>query len=216
MQRHALLSVAFVLSAYGAREYANAAPAPAPAHTVAPDVALAPDATSPSAPGGDEPEASKKSDALVRFDPPRTTYYAVTFVNLHTSELLPIEAERELASDELSRFLRCRVTGDTREMAREPFEVARRLASRFDRDRIEIVSGYRSDKLNELLRKKGHEVASKSRHVMGEALDFRVPGVDAVELARAASEIHAGGIGTYRESGFIHVDVGPVRRWRGR
>jgi len=101
-------------------------------------------------------------------------------------------------------------------MSRTPYEVALRMAERFDERRIEIISGYRSEKFNEHLRKKGRQVAARSHHIKGEALDFRIPGVGAAELARAVAEIHRGGIGTYRQSGFVHVDVGRDRRWRGR
>ena len=90
------------------------------------------------------------------------------------------------------------------------------LADRFGSERIEVVSGYRSPKLNESLRKKGHQVASESQHTHGAALDFRVVGVPAEALAQAAGELHVGGIGTYRESDFVHLDTGRPRRWSGR
>jgi uncharacterized protein YcbK (DUF882 family) len=79
-----------------------------------------------------------------------------------------------------------------------------------------VVSGYRSPKFNEALRKKGRQVASRSHHTLGEALDFRLPDVEAEALAAAAEEIHVGGLGTYASSGFVHVDVGRDRRWGGR
>jgi hypothetical protein len=145
---------------------------------------------------------------------PRTTRYAVTFQHLHTRELLPIALR--VPEERLSSFLRCRASGDERSMDPVPMGVALRLARRFGAERVEIISGFRSPKLNERLRKKGHEVASDSQHTRGTALDFRVVGVPAVELARAAGEVHTGGIGTYRESDFIHVDTGRDRRWSGR
>ena len=57
--------------------------------------------------------------------------------------------------------------------------------------RIEIVSGYRTPKLNEMRRKKGHHVALHSEHSLGHAVDFRIVrsgetrGVDPRELERA-------------------------------
>jgi hypothetical protein len=146
---------------------------------------------------------------------PRTTTMRTTVFNVHSREVLPIP-EGGVAAARLSDFLRCRATGQTREMSARPMEVALAMAELLDAPRVHVVSGFRSEKLNELLRKKGHGVAARSRHVRGEALDFRIPGVPAPALARAVAEMHEGGIGTYRESDFVHVDVGPNRRWRGR
>lgn len=145
---------------------------------------------------------------------PLTVRYAITFQHLHTRELLPVALR--VPVERLDTFLRCRATGHTRRMAPEPFDVAVKMGARFGASRVEVVSGYRSVKLNERLRKKGHEVASDSQHTHGTALDFALPGVPAVELARAVGAVHAGGIGTYRQSGFVHVDIGRPRRWTGR
>jgi uncharacterized protein YcbK (DUF882 family) len=46
-----------------------------------------------------------------------------------------------------------------------------------------------------------------------EAIDIRVPGVTTRELQSAALALHRGGVGYYGRSKFVHVDVGPVRRW---
>jgi len=146
----------------------------------------------------------------------RSVDYELTFWNVHTKEVLPVGGSGEVDPEELSHFLRCRVTNDETEMANEPFRVAVEMARRFESERVHVISGFRSPKFNEMLRKKGHEVATRSRHLLGQALDFKVPEVGAAELAAAAGEIHVGGIGTYRTSGFIHVDVGPERRWNGR
>lgn len=150
-------------------------------------------------------------------DAPQTTRFVVTFHHLHTHEVLPVESADHLPSEaRLAHFLRCRATWDARPMSPEPVAVAVRMAVAHERDRVDVISGFRSPKLNELLRKKGREVARDSRHIVGEALDFRIPGVAAVELADAVTRTHVGGVGTYPVSGFVHVDVGPARRWRGR
>lgn len=158
-------------------------------------------------------EGEKKSSLQTDFIAPQVVHFSHTFFHIHTHELFPVAR----VTDEQARghFLRCRLTGAEHEMAREPFGVALALADRFGADRVEVVSGFRSPKLNEALRKKGHEVASDSQHTHGTALDFRLPGVPAEALAHAAGEIHVGGIGTYRESDFIHVDTGRARRWNG-
>jgi uncharacterized protein YcbK (DUF882 family) len=45
------------------------------------------------------------------------------------------------------------------------------------------------------------------------AIDIRVPGVSTAKLRDAALALHRGGVGYYAKSGFVHVDVGRVRRW---
>lgn len=85
---------------------------------------------------------------------------------------------------------------------------------------IVITSGYRTPEWNA-----GRGV-SRSRHLTAEAADFRVKGVDVVDLARAVDELVAarrmrpGGIGLYlpregRQLGWLHYDIGPARRWKG-
>ena len=58
-------------------------------------------------------------------------------------------------------------------------------------------------------------VASRSQHTLGKALDIRVEGVELTHLHKAALSLSAGGVGLYPVSNFVHVDVGPVRRWTG-
>lgn len=79
-----------------------------------------------------------------------------------------------------------------------------------------IISGYRSPRTNALLRGRGGEhsgVASKSLHMVGKAIDIRVPGVPLTTLQRAAVSLKGGGVGFYPEPNFVHVDVGRVRYW---
>jgi uncharacterized protein YcbK (DUF882 family) len=49
--------------------------------------------------------------------------------------------------------------------------------------------------------------------MQGEAIDIRIPGVSTSQLRNIALSLHRGGVGYYPESRFVHVDVGPVRRW---
>jgi uncharacterized protein YcbK (DUF882 family) len=81
------------------------------------------------------------------------------------------------------------------------------------RKAYQIISGYRSPQTNAALRSKSGGVAKRSYHMKGKAIDIRLPGCDLKQLHRAALDIKAGGVGYYPESGFIHVDVGPLRSW---
>ena len=80
---------------------------------------------------------------------------------------------------------------------------------------IEIYSGYRSHKTNEALRKKHKGVAKKSYHMKGRAVDIRMPGTRLSTIRDVAISLRAGGVGYYQRSGFLHIDTGRVRQWRG-
>ena len=56
-------------------------------------------------------------------------------------------------------------------------------------------------------------VAKHSYHTKGMAIDLRMPGTSLVRIHRTALGMQRGGVGYYPDSQFVHVDVGPVRRW---
>ena len=79
-----------------------------------------------------------------------------------------------------------------------------------------IISGYRSAQTNAMLRARGGAdsgVASGSLHVLGKAIDIRVPGIELDHLRVAARSLQLGGVGFYPSSNFVHVDTGRVRFW---
>lgn len=54
-----------------------------------------------------------------------------------------------------------------------------------------------------------------SQHAHCKAADIRIPGVAPSRVAAYARTIPGiGGVGTYRRTGIVHVDVGPRRDWR--
>ena len=79
---------------------------------------------------------------------------------------------------------------------------------------ILIISGFRSPKTNNYLRKKGGGVAKRSFHMVGRAADIRIPGVELSLLKYAAILLYKGGVGYYPKSGFLHIDTGKPRYWR--
>ena len=94
------------------------------------------------------------------------------------------------------------------------FDLLHKLRLKMDvRGAFQIISGYRSAATNALMRKHSKEVAEHSQHILGKALDISMPGVELAHLHRAALSLRAGGVGFYPNSGFVHVDVGPVRQW---
>jgi uncharacterized protein YcbK (DUF882 family) len=82
---------------------------------------------------------------------------------------------------------------------------------------IHIVSGYRSPKTNAFLKRIGRNVAKRSQHMRGKAIDFFFPDVSTQKIRNSALARRVGGVGYYRSSGgptgFLHADSGNIRHW---
>lgn len=84
-----------------------------------------------------------------------------------------------------------------------------------------IVSAFRSAATNTMLAGQSaatngdSQVATKSLHMEGKAIDMRLNDVSLTGLRDAALTLKGGGVGYYPDSGFIHVDIGSVRTWQG-
>jgi len=78
---------------------------------------------------------------------------------------------------------------------------------------FEVFSGYRSPATNAWLRRNTEGVARQSLHMQGQAIDLCLPGTRLSSLHNAAMALHAGGVGYYPSSDFVHVDTGRVRSW---
>jgi uncharacterized protein YcbK (DUF882 family) len=78
-----------------------------------------------------------------------------------------------------------------------------------------MLSGYRSPETNAMLRSRSRAVARNSLHMKGQAADLRLQNRSVGQMARAASACHAGGVGKYTGSNFVHMDCGPIRLWGG-
>ena len=80
---------------------------------------------------------------------------------------------------------------------------------------VHIICGHRSAATNAMLRRIGRRVARRSRHITGQAIDFRFPDVPQWKVRNLALAYGLGGVGYYGEgrNGFIHVDSGRVRHW---
>lgn len=78
---------------------------------------------------------------------------------------------------------------------------------------FKVFSGYRSPGTNAMLRKSSSGVARRSLHMQGQAADIALPGSSLSSLRKAALKLHAGGVGYYPRSSFLHIDTGRVRSW---
>ena len=148
--------------------------------------------------------------------------YRLRFFHTHTRERLDIVYRRgdqyiPEALDELDHYLRDHRTGDVRHFDPRLFDLLYDLTASLgdSRGEIDVICGYRTPWSNEFLRTRNPHtgVAQHSLHMQAEAIDIRLPGIATSELRDAALRLHRGGVGYYRSSDFVHVDVGRVRHW---
>lgn len=139
--------------------------------------------------------------------------------NLHTGEQLTAVywVDGQYRPDALRAFARiCRDfrTGDVHAIDRRVFDLVHRIGALIDDTKsIQLISGYRSPRTNARLSAHSSSVAKRSLHMQGKALDFRIPGIPARTVYKAARSLNAGGAGLYSRSNFVHVDVGRPRFW---
>ncbi|MBK6698179.1 MAG: DUF882 domain-containing protein [Myxococcales bacterium] len=147
-----------------------------------------------------------------------------TLVQVHTDERVVLD-DASPAGSRFDELLSDRSTGETKALDPRLLALLRQLTAKVPSVRIELVSGYRSAKLNERLRKKGRNVASSSQHSLGHAVDFRLfpEGADEPLEPAAVEKLvrelgWSGGVGIYpgKNDRFVHCDVGPNRRWLGK
>ena len=138
----------------------------------------------------------------------------------HTNERLDVVYRRAgaylpEALDKLDFFLRDYRTGEIRHYDPHVFDILRDLSASLGRlgQEIYIICGYRTPATNHYLRTHTSGVAEKSQHMLAAAIDIRIPGLKTAVYRDAALALKRGGVGYYPASNFIHVDVGPVRRW---
>jgi uncharacterized protein YcbK (DUF882 family) len=168
------------------------------------------------------PNDAPDSDAAATAIPEDGKPYELHMTNAHTGESLNIvyrigDVYIPEALDRLNYFLRDHNTQDVSTYDPKEFDVLHAVMSRLGQldGVITVMCGYRTAETNQALRHGSARtgVAEHSQHMEGHAIDIRVPGVSTVMLRNAALSLHAGGVGYYPISQFVHVDVGPVREW---
>jgi uncharacterized protein YcbK (DUF882 family) len=153
---------------------------------------------------------------------PAAPEYRLRFYHTHTGERLDVVYRRgdqyvPQALDKLDHFLRDHRTGNVRHFDPRLFDLLYDLTASLGDSggEIDVICGYRTPWSNEFLRTRSAHtgVAQHSLHMEAEAIDIRLPGIPTSELRDAALRLHRGGVGYYRSSDFVHVDVGRVRQW---
>jgi uncharacterized protein YcbK (DUF882 family) len=143
----------------------------------------------------------------------------LSFYHTHTGEALSATYWQNglydtRALSELNYILRDFVNGEELPIDRRLLDLLcdlhRQLGSHAP---FEIISAYRSPSTNAMLRANSDGVAKNSYHLKAMAIDIRLKDVSLDRLHQVAVAMKEGGVGIYRKSDFVHVDVGPVRYW---
>ena len=141
--------------------------------------------------------------------------------NIHTQEKLEaVYFEKgEYVPDAvqaLDKVLRDYRTGDVYSMHPELFDTLADLHQKTgSKSHFQVISGYRSPRTNAMLHERSGQVAKRSLHMDGKAMDVYLEDVALDRMRAAALDLKRGGVGYYPVSNFVHLDVGPVRRWVG-
>jgi uncharacterized protein YcbK (DUF882 family) len=148
-----------------------------------------------------------------------TSARELSFYNLHTEEKLTITYWHDgkydpAALSAINNFFRDYRTGQTKSIDPHLLDLLYKLHTALGTSQpFDLISGYRSPATNQWLVTHTAGVSSHSMHMQGKAADIRVPEVPLETLRDTAKSLHAGGVGYYPASNFVHVDTGRVRYW---
>ncbi len=143
----------------------------------------------------------------------------LSFFHTHTRESLTVTFRRngridEGALSQLNWFLRDWRVDKPAQMDPRLFDILWEVYRESGSSQpINIISAYRSPETNGALRSRSSGVAEHSQHMLGKAMDIRLPDVDTGRLRAIAMKMQYGGVGYYPSSAFVHVDTGNVRAW---
>ena len=143
----------------------------------------------------------------------------LSFFHTHTRESLTVTFRRngqvdEGALSQLNWFLRDWRVEKPAQMDPRLFDILWEVYRESGSSQpINIISAYRSPETNGALRRRSSGVAEHSQHMLGKAMDIRLPDVETGRLRAIAMKMQYGGVGYYASSAFVHVDTGNVRAW---
>lgn len=145
----------------------------------------------------------------------------IAFYNIHTKDTVDVVYKRNgrripEAMDKINWVLRDWRQDEKIDMDPELIDILWEMHTELgSREPIHVISGYRSPKTNEMLRKTRGGQAKKSQHMLGHAADVHFPDVPIKRLRYSAMIRERGGVGYYPTSTipFVHVDTARVRHW---
>ncbi len=144
---------------------------------------------------------------------------SLAFHHLHTGEDLAVEYFRlgdyqAPALGEINRVLRDWRRNEIHPIDPELLDLLHDLHAATGSARpFDVICGYRAPETNAMLARQSSGVSPRSLHLVGKAIDIRLPDVPLPRLRDAALGLRRGGVGYYPGSNFIHVDTGRVRSW---
>ena len=144
---------------------------------------------------------------------------SLAFYNTHTGESLKIIywVQGEYVAEalgEINHLWRDYRVNEERSIDPELLDLLFAMRARLEtRQPFHIISGYRSPATNDRLYQQSKKVAKDSLHIVGKAVDIRLPGISTAMVRRVAMGLQRGGVGYYPRSNFVHVDTGRVRYW---
>lgn len=144
----------------------------------------------------------------------------LSLFNYHRGEYLEVvyrEKGRVVpeAVRRIEELLRSRGDGTSHSIDLGLLDLVDAIQDHFGAETVEVISGFRSPDYNRALKTAGRRVADASLHLKGQAMDIHLDEATEEDLFAFAKGLGAGGVGIYPRFGFVHVDVGPVRSWRG-
>ena len=148
--------------------------------------------------------------------------YRLRLYHTHTNERIDIVYRRgetyiPESLEKLDYYLRDHRTSEVHHFDPHLFDLLYDLTAKLNDagGEIDVICGYRTPWSNEFLRTRSAHtgVAVHSLHMQAEAIDIRLAGIATAAVRDAALRLQRGGVGYYRASNFVHVDVGRVRHW---
>jgi len=150
-----------------------------------------------------------------------TKRHILSFHHQHTGEKLRLcyrigENYQRSALQRINHFLRDFRTDDIIPIDPKLLDLLHEVQQQVgNKDAVyEVLSGYRSPRTNAMLRARSSRVAKHSLHLTGQAIDIRLSNTRSPLVRDIAIDLGRGGVGYYQHSDFVHLDTGPVRRWR--
>ena len=145
--------------------------------------------------------------------------HQLSFYHVHTAETLAVTYREKgvLVPDAvaaITHFLRDFRTGEAHDIDVALLDTLTLLHEAAERrGNFEVISGFRSARTNEALRRVTDGVAAGSLHMSGRAIDVRHTGLATEDPRAAALTLGRGGVGYYPSSNFVHIDTGAFRAW---
>lgn len=115
--------------------------------------------------------------------------------------------------EKINVFLRSREKNETTSIDPSLLDLIDHLQDHFQIDTVEVISAFRSEEFNQKLLKNGHSVSPVSYHTQGKAMDIHFDEITEESLQQYALSLAQAGVGYYGNLDFVHIDVGPVRKW---